>query len=90
MMNRITEFAFPETTADMDEWKPTIRIKALASKVLCVARTRCEGAWSAYVDAVPGQRHSAEAQAVLDEGTKLPVHLARVLFPEFDGIPYSG
>jgi len=89
-MKRINDFAFPETTADMDMWQPTIRVKALASKVLCVARTRCEGAWSAYVDAVPGQRHSVEAQGVLDEGVKLPVHLARVLFPEFDDVPYSG
>ncbi len=68
---------------------PTIRRVALARCVLAVARTRIEGAWAAYVDAVPGTNHGAEVDPVLSNGAKLREPVARVLFPEFEELPYA-
>ena len=76
----------PEEAAN---WTPTVRRRALAQKVLSVAVTRIEGAWAAYVDAVPGQKHSLEFEAVLDNGAKLDEAVARSIFPEFDGLTYA-
>ncbi|KKK66155.1 hypothetical protein LCGC14_2264450 [marine sediment metagenome] len=70
-------------------WTPMIRTHALASKVLVVAQTRIEGTWAAYCDAVPGDNHGIEREAVLARGDKLIEEIARVLFPEFADIPYS-
>jgi hypothetical protein len=72
----------------MNDWTPEITIKALAMRVLAVATTRVEGAWCAYIDAVPGQRHRDEYQAVLDHGEKLREDIARVMFPRID-LPYA-
>ena len=71
------------------DWKPTVRLHALARRVLVVARTRIEGTWCAYCDAVPGDSHGVELNAVLADGDKLMEKTARVLFPEFDDIPYA-
>ena len=71
------------------DWKPTVRLHALASKVLVVAKTRVEGTWSAYCDAVPGDNHELEVDEVLKRGDKMPEYIARVLFPEFKDIPYA-
>ena len=71
------------------DWTPTVRIHALANKVLAVAATRVEGTWVAYCDAVPGDKHTAEANAVLANGDKLMEEVARVLFPIFADIPYA-
>jgi len=71
------------------DWTPTIRMHALAMKVLVVAKTRVEGTWAAYCDAVPGYDHNAEYDAVLANGDKLMEEIARVLFPMFDDIPYA-
>jgi len=71
------------------EWEPSTRVRALSSRVLCVARTRIEGAWAAYVDAVPGKSHAGEWEPVLEHGAKLDERLARVLFPEFDDLRYA-
>ena len=71
------------------DWTPTIRRYALSSKVLVVAKTRIEGSWSAYCDAVPGNKHDIEFDAVLSHGSKIPEEVARVLFPMFDEIPYA-
>ena len=72
-----------------DVWTPTVRVNALACKVLTVATTRIEGTWSAYCDAVPGRKHSEEFDAVLRSGDKLPERVARALFSEFDEVPYD-
>lgn len=80
---------FPETKEELDSWKPTVQYHALARRVLAVARTRCEGAWSAYCDAVPGENHFLERHRVLDQGDKLPESVAQALFPLFEGIPYA-
>lgn len=87
--------AFPETPDEAKEWEtePQPRYEqksALATKVLCVAHTRIEGAWSAFIDAVPGINHSNEMEAVFRHGTKLPEEIARLLFPLFEGVPYAG
>ncbi len=74
---------------DIKNWTPTIHVHALACKVLVVAQTRIEGTWSAYCDAVPGDKHSAEWPAVLANGDKLMEEVARVLFPEFNELPYA-
>ena len=71
------------------DWTPTIRTHALARRVLVVACTRIEGTWSAYCDAVPGDNHLMERDAVLANGDKLIEEVARVLFPILDGTPYS-
>lgn len=71
------------------QFVPTIRRRALATRVLAVARTRVEGAWSAYVDAVPGKSHEDEVEPVLQQGAKLAERIARVLFPEFKDLPYA-
>lgn len=80
---------FPKSVEEAQVWKPTILMFPLARKVLAVARTRCETAWAAYVDAVPGYDHSMEKQAVLDRGCKLPEVVARALFPGLEEVPYA-
>lgn len=72
-----------------ETWRPRIVIHALASRVLAVARTRIEGTWCAYIDAVPGEDHNAEYREVLYGGAKLPPEIARILFPQFADIPYA-
>lgn len=80
---------FPETKEEFDRWKPVIIRHALASRVLCVATTRVEGAWCAYCDAVPGFYHNIEQDDVLAYGDKLPENIAEVLFSTFKDIPYA-
>src|SRR5258706_4411049 len=77
------------TPEEARDWKPVVRRRALASRVLVVARTRVEGAWAAYCDAVPGYDHDDEQGAVLLHGDKLNETFARVLFPEFASLPYA-
>ena len=80
---------FPTTDVMAGEWKPLYSVHALSSKVLCVAKTRIEGAWSAYCDAVPGIKHSDEYHGVLDYGTKLDERVARTIFPRLNDLPYA-
>ena len=72
-----------------DTFRPVIRRRALATKVLVVATTRVEGTWKAYCDAVPGYDHQQEVDAVLRHGDQIAEPFARVLFPEFDSLPYA-
>ena len=67
---------------------PCTEVRALASRVLVVAVARVEGSWSAYADAVPGEDHRAEADAVARHGDKVPEAVARALFPHFSN-PYA-
>lgn len=78
-----------EADQSLEKWTPVVRKVALASRVLAVAQTRIEGAWSAYIDAVPGMDHEQECQYVLDYGTKLDERIARAIFPQFNEIPYD-
>jgi hypothetical protein len=80
---------FPKTVAEADAFVPTEHVRVLAQRVLVVAVTRVECAWSAYVDAVPGHDHLRETDAVRDHGVKLEERVARVLFPEFHAVPYA-
>jgi hypothetical protein len=80
---------FPKSDAEAEAWRPTTRRRALASRVLVVAKTRIECAWSAYIDAVPGENHVDEVAEVLERGCKLPEAIARILFPEFNEVPYK-
>ena len=80
---------FPETPDECQTWKPITVRSALAMEVLAVAHTRIEGAWCAYIDAVPGQDHAIETKPVLSHGNKLGETVALVLFPMFDGVPYA-
>ena len=70
-------------------WDQVVHYKALATRVLVVARTRVDGTWKAYCNAVPGEHHSKEIQEVLDYGDQLREDVARVLFPEFKELPYA-
>ncbi len=90
-MKTIGKFQFPDSPND--DWKPVIRYRALHRCVLVVARTRIEGAWKAYCKNVPGESHEREAfdedNGPLSDGDNVGEKVARVLFPEFDGIPYA-
>jgi len=88
-MKQLGEYQLPFPDSPKDEWHPIVRNRVLAMYVLAVAQTRIEGAWAAYIDAVPGQNLNQETQEVLDIGNKLPENIAKVLFPYFDGIPYA-
>lgn len=70
-------------------WEATIRFIALHQHVLVVAKTRIEGAWSAFCGPVPGMNHQFEWQEVTQTGEVLPEKVARVLFPEYDELPYA-
>ncbi len=80
---------FPKSVEEAKEFQPRIRRRALASTVLVVAKTRVECAWACYCDSVPGQNHDNEEAEVLRHGDKLDEGLARVLFPEFEKVPYA-
>lgn len=71
------------------KWEPAVIRREMATRVLAVARTRIEGAWTAYVDAVPGYDHGTEFHQVLSNGTKLTYAVASAHFPEFEGVPYA-
>jgi len=79
---------FKKGTEQMTEFKPDIKIYALASKVLAVATTRIEGTWKAYINAVPGIDHSEEFNDVLQYGEDPGERIARAIFPDFYDIPY--
>jgi hypothetical protein len=87
----VNEVLFPEQgNGDASgAWEPTFRVRPIAHNVLCVAKTRIEGAWNAYVSAVPGKRHEDEWEAVWRHGDKLDEKVALALFPEFEGVPYA-
>jgi hypothetical protein len=88
-MKTIGQFPFPETPDEARSWKAHYTYHALASKVIVTAKTRVEGAWVAYIDAVQGQSHEAEWHTVLTHGNKLWERVALAIFPEFEGIPYA-
>jgi len=66
----------------------------LGHRVLAVLSRRHDG-WCVYVDAVPGQRHKAEWQAVADHGDKQSEPMARAIVqnlfhPGFEiDLPYA-
>jgi len=78
----------PESPKKAAKWQKTRRVRPLAHNVLAVATTRIEGAWKAYIGAVPGFNHELEKEEVFRQGTQLPEDVARCLFPDFDG-PYA-
>ncbi len=80
---------FPKNQDEARDFVRHTPYRPLASKVLVVASTRVECAWCAYCDAVPGRSHEQEIQAVLHHGSKLSEKFARVLFPQFDEVPYA-
>lgn len=80
---------FPKSAAECEGWRPLVRRLALARRVLMVATTRIECAWAAYGDAVAGENHDQEWQAVLAHGAKLSERCARAVFPEFEEVPYA-
>lgn len=90
-MRQIGKFQFPMPgeRCDVDGWEPYIRVRALSPRVLVVAKTRIEGAWKAYCDAVPGQNHDDEWEEVMRHGSEIPEALALAMFPEFEGVPYA-
>ena len=88
-MNIIGAMAFPETPQEAKTWMPMIQVRAIASRVLCVASSRVEGTWAAYCDSVPGANHNCEFREVLRQGCKLQEHVARAVFPQFAEVPYA-
>ena len=88
-MKDIDGYLFPENPGEAREWRPVVRRVALSSHVLAVARTRIEGAWAAYIDAVPGLNFDYEMDEVLLTGQKLSEATARHFFPMFPNIPYA-
>lgn len=85
------QFSFPdyENFEEANAWKKTFRRRALHSQILVVAVTRIEGTWKAYIGPVPGHNHDVEWESVYREGNDVGEKLARVLFPDFEGVPYA-
>ena len=69
---------------------PRVTWRSLARHVLAVAITELDGSWRAMIDAVPGQCHENEWRPVLDYGVVVADNVARELFPQLAGKPYSG
>jgi hypothetical protein len=74
--------------------KPIVHYKALASRVLMVARIEPHyGEWRVYVDAVPGINHDNEVEEVLRSGTKMYSKDAEYFFSwvpkKYPGIQYA-
>ena len=89
-MEHIGLFEFPETSAEVDSWQPIVNHRALARTVLCVVRTRIEGAWAAYCDSVLGSDHLFERDEVLRIGSKMDERYARAIFPDMpEDLPYA-
>ena len=88
-MTKLGNFEFPQSPEEANEWEPTTRYRVLSSRVLVVARTRIEGAWTAFCDAVPGYDHSEEWDAVARHGATLDERVALAIFPAFKGVPYA-
>ena len=65
-----------------------MRYRALDSKVLAVAVKRVEGAWCAYIGAVPGDNHGREVEQVFKWGSKLSEDVAKAIFPGVE-MPYA-
>ena len=68
-----------------------LRWTALASDVIAVAVARPhdgDGAWTAYIKAVPGKRHVDEYMDVVHWGDILPPKVAVSIFPEQVGKSY--
>ena len=80
---------FPTNRKDAQNWTSINIQYALHRNVLCVATTRIEGAWCAYCKDVAGQDHKAEQNDVLAHGDKISDRVARVMFPQFEGVPYA-
>ena len=89
MLNEPLRSIFPGNIEEAQAWKRTTQRICLASRVMVMATTRIEFAWSAYIDAVPGVNHDDEEEEVLRHGTKLMEKVARVLFPAWKDIPYA-
>lgn len=53
----------------------------LDSKVLAVAVIGEFGDWAAYIGAVAGKNHDIEMVEVARSGSKLPLNVAKLLFP---------
>ena len=70
------------------EFKPVRARYSLGPNVMVVARTRIEGAWSAYCAAVQGQSISHDEKFTLDNGSKLPEKIARAIFEPFEELKY--
>lgn len=88
-MKTIGHFEFPETREEATAWTPDVVVAALDRRVLAVAKTRIEGAWSVYCGSVRGECHSREYFEVLEEGSKLSETIARAIFPRFVDVPYA-
>ena len=61
----------------------TLIYRALDQHVLAVAViNESVGDWSAYIGAVPGISHNQEYTEMVKTASKLPLPIARLLFPE--------
>lgn len=88
-MKKIGNFEFPETQEDMAQWEPSLCHLALHSKVLLVAKSRIEGAWTCYCTPVPGINHDHERDLWEEHGAKVSEKIARAAFPLFEEVPYA-
>ena len=73
---------------NVGKWMPVVKRRAFSPRVLVVSTTRIEGAWCAYIGAVPGKNHDAEQEEVLLRGSKLPEAVAKAMFP-WQTLPYA-
>lgn len=76
----------------MKEYMPPMQLRhELARQVIAVAHPMGHDPrdWTAYIDAVPGQNHDHEEDAVLAQGAKLRKRVAIALFPQFSPSHYE-
>ena len=93
-LHEIGGLSFPDSSSPhcseaAERWVPRLTMRAIHSRVLVVAATRIEGAWSAYVFPVAGRNHRAEMVAWRKDGMRLAEDVARAMFPELQSIPYA-
>jgi hypothetical protein len=88
-MKEVGGFPFPETKEEADAWEPVFYREALHQQIIVVGKTRIEGKWNAYIFPVPGHNHEQEMSLWETEGAKLSEDLARMFFPQFEGVPYA-
>jgi len=68
----------------MKEKKKKYQYTALALGVVTVAIEGEVNDWTAYIGKTEGKNHYKESFEVARHGTKLPYHIAKNIFPEFD------
>lgn len=93
-LRQIGRFGFPgpdSTREEINTWEPTMWVRGMHTHVVAVGRSRIEGAWACYIVWLPKScdNHLRGAEEHWGDGAKADEALARLLFPQFEGVPYA-